>query len=453
MPEGRVINNAGTLKQEFIITDQQGNARLAFHDSGNGTPVVTQENSYYAFGLIMPNSPVALPAIPNKQLYNGGSEWQNDYSNNLPDYYQTFNRNYDAAIGRFVGVDPQAESAESLTSYNYAGNNPVMYNDPMGDKAAIKVKLGGIGSGGGGDAEQDYLNFSSGGGGDNQAGTNWQNEGAFDDNGAFSSDGGAAGNAFWNPHPSQNNATGSNNPAFWTAFTAPGQSQNYGDFASSHNPDGSLWTPPEGSTASSSAFSPGDSGSAPSSGSSTVYYAMSGGMSDIIGANQGGDPAGLLQAVAIAYGESSGNNDIKGMLAIAGVIKDRINQSGTSLYDPNWALHTSYGKNGTSGGSVVGNYNVVNGKGPGGEAYTTVMGLGLDYIENQSTNAGLHALINAFSNQGWGADPSNPNGYADTGRYFWIATGSLNSPTSQYNSATMVITLTLPSGTTFYRPR
>ncbi len=136
MPEGRVLNIGSggtvTLKQEFVITDQQGNARISFQDNGNGTPVVKQESSYYGFGMIMPNSPVATPTMDNKHLYNGGSEWQNDYGN-LPDYYQTFNRNYDAAIGRFVGVDPEAESAESMTSYQYAGNNPVVMNDPLGN--------------------------------------------------------------------------------------------------------------------------------------------------------------------------------------------------------------------------------------------------------------------------------------------------------------------------------
>jgi len=81
MPEGRVINNVSTLVQEFIITDQQGNARLSFQNNGSGTAVVKQENSYYAFGLIMPGSVVSTPVVPNKQLYNGGSEWQNDYSN------------------------------------------------------------------------------------------------------------------------------------------------------------------------------------------------------------------------------------------------------------------------------------------------------------------------------------------------------------------------------------
>lgn len=67
----------------------------------------------------MPNSPVATPTIPNKQLYNGGSEWQNDFGN-LPDYYQTFYRNYDAVLGRFIGTDPEPESAPAgVSSVNW----------------------------------------------------------------------------------------------------------------------------------------------------------------------------------------------------------------------------------------------------------------------------------------------------------------------------------------------
>jgi RHS repeat-associated protein len=135
MPEGRIRNiGSGVLKAEYIITDQQGNARISLEESGTapGTAVVRQENSYYGFGLVMPGSPVSLPTADNKQLYNGGSEWQNDF-NNLPDYYQTFYRNYDAALGRFIGVDPQGEATESLSPYHYAGNNPISFNDPMGN--------------------------------------------------------------------------------------------------------------------------------------------------------------------------------------------------------------------------------------------------------------------------------------------------------------------------------
>jgi RHS repeat-associated protein len=134
MPEGRVYNSGGTLKPEYIITDPQGNARVSFDDSGSGGTIhVRQVNSYYAFGMVMPDNSMITPSPPNANLYNGGSEWQNDYSN-LPDLMQTFNRNYDAALGRFVGVDPEPESAESLSNYQYAGNNPIMFNDPMGNE-------------------------------------------------------------------------------------------------------------------------------------------------------------------------------------------------------------------------------------------------------------------------------------------------------------------------------
>jgi RHS repeat-associated protein len=129
------VRNAGSsLKPEYIIKDQQGNARISFEESTTaGVPQVTQENSYYGTGMNM-TSTMALPTLPNKNLYNGGSEWQNDYSS-APDYYQTLNRNYDAALGRFIAVDPMAEATESMSVYQYANNNPVMMNDPEGNYA------------------------------------------------------------------------------------------------------------------------------------------------------------------------------------------------------------------------------------------------------------------------------------------------------------------------------
>ncbi|MEO8886663.1 MAG: DUF6443 domain-containing protein [Mucilaginibacter sp.] len=132
MPEGRVMNISGTLTPEYVITDQQGNARFSFQNDGSGRAKIIQENSYYAFGLVMANSPVSMPSVPNKRLYNGGSEWQNNYGN-LPDYFETLYRNYDQSLGRFIGIDPQADGAESLTTYNYSNNNPVSFNDPMGN--------------------------------------------------------------------------------------------------------------------------------------------------------------------------------------------------------------------------------------------------------------------------------------------------------------------------------
>jgi len=133
MPEGRVVVSSSTFTPIYTITDQQGNVRMEFDNTGTGGALkVQQENSYYAFGLIMPGSVIGTPTNDNKHLYNGGSEWQNDYSN-LPDYYQTYYRNYDAALARWIGADPKSDYSESKSTYNYAGNNPIMYNDPLGD--------------------------------------------------------------------------------------------------------------------------------------------------------------------------------------------------------------------------------------------------------------------------------------------------------------------------------
>jgi RHS repeat-associated protein len=222
MPEGRVRNTGGTLVQEFIISDQQGNARVSFinNPASPGNAIVQQENSYYGTGLTIQPT---VAGDNNKKLYNGGAEWQNDFAN-LPDYYQTFYRNYDPATARFIGVDPMAESAESMTSYQYAGNNPIMNNDPAGNintrapqgPPEPSVNL----------SELDNIDDISGGGYDvnnadpddnigRNTDSNWQNDGAFDDEGkgtqvegesnydynnnrlSFSSDGGAGGRAFW----------------------------------------------------------------------------------------------------------------------------------------------------------------------------------------------------------------------------------------------------------------
>jgi hypothetical protein len=51
----------------------------------------------------------------------------------MPDYNQTFYRNYDPAVARFISADSMPESADFMTSYQYAGNDPVNMNDPMGD--------------------------------------------------------------------------------------------------------------------------------------------------------------------------------------------------------------------------------------------------------------------------------------------------------------------------------
>ena len=47
-----------------------------------------------------------------------------------------FYREYDPALGRMTSVDPVAGKYSSLSPYNYAFNDPVTYNDPLGDDAS-----------------------------------------------------------------------------------------------------------------------------------------------------------------------------------------------------------------------------------------------------------------------------------------------------------------------------
>jgi hypothetical protein len=42
-------------------------------------------------------------------------------------------------LGKFLQVDPKADKYGSLTTYNYAGNNPVIFNDPYGDDYDITI--------------------------------------------------------------------------------------------------------------------------------------------------------------------------------------------------------------------------------------------------------------------------------------------------------------------------
>jgi len=182
MPEGRVVSSGGTFKPEYIITDQQGNARFSFQDNGSGSPVIVQENSYYGFGAVMPGSLVAQPSLitANNNIYNGGSEWQNAFGN-LPDYYQAGSRNYDPELGRFISVDPMAEMTESLSNYHYAMNDPIMINDPSGndgdcDNCDITGQWEDPGVGDDFGDENNPINIDTGGGGGGDPGTDYSGD-------------------------------------------------------------------------------------------------------------------------------------------------------------------------------------------------------------------------------------------------------------------------------------
>src|SRR5690606_2712388 len=84
---------------------------------------VLQYNEYYPFGLQTSNS-WTRETSSNDYLYNAGNEL-----NGNSGWYETFFRGYDPVLGRFMQADPLAYASSSHTPYN----DPVLYNDPMGD--------------------------------------------------------------------------------------------------------------------------------------------------------------------------------------------------------------------------------------------------------------------------------------------------------------------------------
>ncbi len=90
--------------------------------------LVVQSTDYYPFGLQHSTSWTRVSNLKNNFLYNAGSELNEKTKN-----YEMFYRDYDAALGRMTAIDPMAIKYSSLTPYNYSFNDPIAFNDPLGD--------------------------------------------------------------------------------------------------------------------------------------------------------------------------------------------------------------------------------------------------------------------------------------------------------------------------------
>lgn len=68
----------------------------------------------------------------------GGKEYQDETigGKNL-DWYDFGARNFDAALGRWMNIDPMAEAYVNISTYSYAMNNPTFFIDPDGMRVDV----------------------------------------------------------------------------------------------------------------------------------------------------------------------------------------------------------------------------------------------------------------------------------------------------------------------------
>jgi RHS repeat-associated protein len=132
----------------FQYKDHLGNIRVSYTvDPSDSVLKILEENHYYPFGLkhngysatqqmikgadggVIRLIPVVNPGDVTFRYRYSGKEEQDELGLNMYDFGA---RNYDAAIGRWMNIDPLAEKYYNKSTYNYCINNPVYFVDPDG---------------------------------------------------------------------------------------------------------------------------------------------------------------------------------------------------------------------------------------------------------------------------------------------------------------------------------
>jgi hypothetical protein len=123
------VSGTNTYSYVFNYTDHLGNVRLSYtkNPSTNALDII-EENNYYPFGLKHNGYNPITPTPDYKYKYNA-KELQEELGLNVTamDY-----RQYDSAIGRFLGIDLLSELTPSETPNHFGHNNPVFFSDPSG---------------------------------------------------------------------------------------------------------------------------------------------------------------------------------------------------------------------------------------------------------------------------------------------------------------------------------
>ncbi|WP_025743445.1 DUF6443 domain-containing protein [Aquimarina pacifica] len=126
------INATGGFTYSYQHKDHLGNIRLSYEDTNNDGNIsvseIKEEKNYYPFGLQHRGYNATVVGREHPYGYNGKEE-QEDLGLDWLDFSA---RHYNAAIGRWMNIDPLAEQMRRHSAYNFAFDNPVYFIDPDG---------------------------------------------------------------------------------------------------------------------------------------------------------------------------------------------------------------------------------------------------------------------------------------------------------------------------------
>lgn len=131
----------GRNSYRYIYTSNEVTNNNVFFDNLKLTRIrgpLLEETHSYPFGLrIAAISSKAAEPLINRKKFNAGSELQSEeFSDGSGlELYATNFRSLDPQIGRWWQIDPKPDHEQS--SYSSMNNNPISFNDPLGDTIVV----------------------------------------------------------------------------------------------------------------------------------------------------------------------------------------------------------------------------------------------------------------------------------------------------------------------------
>jgi len=126
-----VLSDRKLVEPTSLGTAENGNLNEIVANQTYFTPDVLVYNDYYAFGMLKPDR---HGETKNYRYGYQGSE-KDDEVKGQGNSYTTQFRQLDPRVGRWLTIDPVTQPWQS--PYTSMDNNPIWFNDPLGDKFKI----------------------------------------------------------------------------------------------------------------------------------------------------------------------------------------------------------------------------------------------------------------------------------------------------------------------------